>query len=556
MPAQEMDRRAFLRLSGGAALAGAAATLAVACTSGPVAAPTSPASPTPPGSPPTSPTGEPTPSPSGSPAPSPTQTEAAPPTEADWAGLRNGLRGPLVRPSDPGYAVARELFEPRFDSARPQAIAFCEAESDIQRCVDFARQHGVTPTARCGGHSYAGYSTGPGLVIDVGRMNRVTVGSGIVTVGAGARLIDLYGAIGPRGLAVPGGTCPSVGISGLSLGGGQGVVGRALGLTCDALESLRVVTASGEALTCDHATNTDLYWASRGGGGGNFGIATRFVFRTTPVGSVTMFSLHWSWAAAADVMGAWQAWGPSAPDALWSDCHLLARAGNPPGPLSVSVNGVFIGSSSGLAPLLSSLRGAVGSQPDHTFISTKSYGAAMVAEAGCSGMTTAQCHLPNSNPAGLLKRQSSLARSDFFDAGIPDAVISAAIQAMVERQNDAALATTGGVLFDAFGGAINRVAASATAFVHRDQRFLGQYFANLPTPAPQATVTRNQTWLNGLYGRLHPSASGQAYQNYIDPLLVNWPQAYYGSNLPRLQKVKQHYDPDRLFRFPQGITPA
>jgi FAD/FMN-containing dehydrogenase len=554
MTHHEIDRRTFLRLSGGAALAGAAGALAAACTSEPTTSPSSPVR--------TSATGRPSGEPSASssesesPSASPSEAEAGPPTEADWAALRTTLRGPLVRPSDPGYAVARELFEPRFDSARPQAIAFCEAESDVQRCVDFARRHGVVPTPRCGGHSYAGYSTGSGLVIDVGRMNQVTVGNGVVTVGAGARLIDLYAAIGPRGLAVPGGTCPSVGISGLALGGGQGVVGRALGLTCDAMQSLRVVAASGEVRACDPTTNGDLYWASRGGGGGNFGIATRFVFRTTPVGSVTMFSLHWPWAAAADVMGAWQAWGPGAPDALWSDCHLLARAGNPPGPLSASVNGVFIGSASGVAPLLSGLRSLVGSQPDHTYISTKSYGDAMVAEAGCSGMTIAQCHLPNANPAGLLQRQSALARSDFFDAAIPDAAVSSAIQAIVERQNDPALGTTGGVLFDAFGGAINRVAPGATAFVHRSQRFLAQYFANLPTPASPSTVNRNQTWLNSLYGRLHPSASGQAYQNYIDPSLQDWPQAYYASNLPRLQQVKQRYDPDQLFRFPQGITPG
>ena len=551
MASPEMDRRRFLRLTGGAALAGAAGTVAAACTSGSAAPPsggTSTGSPS--GSPTTSPTEPATPS------PSPPETQAGAPTEADWAALRDGLRGPLVRPGDAGYAVARQVFEPRFDQVRPQAVAYCEAESDVQRCVDFAREHGVVPTPRCGGHSYAGYSTGTGLVIDVGRMNRVTQSGGLASVGAGARLIDLYAVIGPRGAAVPGGTCPSVGISGLTLGGGQGVVGRALGLTCDALESLRIVTAGGDLLTCDPTSNGDLYWASRGGGGGNFGIATRFAFRTTSVGSVTMFSLHWPWAAAADVMSAWQTWGPDGPDALWSDCHLLARAGDPPGPLSASVNGVFVGTSSGLAPLLTQLRGAVGSQPDHTYVSTKTYGDAMVAEAGCSGMTIAQCHLPNANPDGLLERQSSLARSDFFDASIPDAAISSAIQAIVERQNDPALSTTGGVLFDAFGGAINRMAPSATAFVHRDQRFLAQYFANLPDPASQATVRRNQAWLNSFYGQLHPSASGQAYQNYIDPSLQNWPQAYYGSNLSRLQKVKQLYDPDQLFRFPQGITPG
>jgi FAD/FMN-containing dehydrogenase len=550
-----MDRREFLRLSGRVALGGALGAVAAACTSAPEGGPP-PSSSRSRSTPSASTPGSPSASPSQTPSSSPTETEVGPPTETDWAALRDSLQGPLILPPDRGYALARELFQPRFDSVRPQAVVLCETESDVQRSIEFARRHGIVPTPRCGGHSYAGYSTGTDMVVDVGRMKRVIAGGGVAIVGAGARLIDVYAAVAPNGVAVPGGTCPTVGISGLALGGGQGVIGRALGLTCDAMTSLRVVTAAGDIASCDSRTHADLYWASRGGGGGNFGIATRFVFRTRPIGDVTMFSLHWPWAAAADVLEAWQQWGPAAPQPLWSNCHVLARSGDPPGPLSVSVNGVFVGSQAALEPLLSSLRGDVGSAPDRTYVSTKSYGEAMFAEAGCSDLSVAQCHLPNADPAGVLTRQSSLARSDFFAANMPSSAIAAALKAIEARQGDPGLATTGGILFDAFGGAINLVAPASTAFVHRDQRHLAQYFANLPDGASSATVGRNQTWLNGLYGTLHPSASGQAYQNYVDPKLTNWAQAYYGSNLARLQKVKQLYDPDQLFRFPQGIAPA
>ena len=536
-----MDRRAFLRLAGGLVLGGATSATLAACTN---AIP------------------EPNPGTSGTATgaatvtaapPSPPGSAAGPPTDADWAAFARAIEGSVVRPTNPGYRTARQLFDPRFDAIRPQAVVSCASEADVQRSLAFARAHGIVPTPRGGGHSYAGYSTGTGIVVDVSKLARVSVGGGTAVVGAGTRLVDLYAAIAPHGVAIPGGTCPTVGISGLALGGGQGVVGRKFGLTCDSIRALRMVTASGDIVTCDAGTNADLFWACRGGGGGNFGIVTSFTFATHPIGELTLFSLTWPWPAARDVLSAWQSWGPTAPDELWSDCHLLARSGNPPGPLATSVNGAYVGSSSALSPLLAALQRDVGSAPSHSYVNTESYGAAMMGEAGCSGLSVDQCHLPTQNPAGVLQRQASLAKSDFFDEPIPAGAISSALAALEDRQNDASLPTTGGVLFDAYGGAINRVAPDATAFVHRRQLFLGQYFTNLPNGASDATVAANREWLDGLYATLHPHASGEAYQNYIDPDLTAWEQAYYGSNLPRLEKVKQTYDPDGLFRFPQAI---
>ena len=189
-------------------------------------------------------------------------------------------------------------------------------------------------------------------------------------------------------------------------------------------------------------------------------------------------------------------------------------------------------------------------------MNTESYGAAMMGEAGCSGLTVPQCHLPSQNPAGMLQRQASVAKSDFFGAPIPASAATGIVRALEQRQNDPSLTTTGGILFDAYGGAINQVAPGARAFVHRDELFVGQYFGNLPNGAPRATIAANRTWLDGLYAGLHPHASGQAYQNYIDPDLADWQGAYYGSNLARLRRVKRAHDPDGLFRFAQGIPAA
>jgi FAD/FMN-containing dehydrogenase len=539
-----VDRRQFLRLAARSALGAGAATVAAACTRGGLR----------PSGPPRS-TPFPTVRPSGS------ITEASspgPPTPADWDALARSLDGSLIRPGDPSYDTARELFNPRFDSLRPAGIVQCGSVADVRRSVAFVREHGLPIAARSGGHSYAGYSSGAGLLCDVGALAGVTVdaGAGTAVVGAGARLIDVYAALAPHGLAVPGGSCPTVGIAGLTLGGGQGVVGRKLGLTCDNLTSLQIVTAAGEVLTCGPDQHADLFWACRGGGGGNFGIVTSFTFEARPLTSLTLFSLHWAWPDAHAVVAAWQGWAPTAPDELWSNCHLLSTADRGPGitPI-VSTGGVYVGSASALSPLLQDLIDAAGVQPTSSSVGTHSYLDAMLIEAGCSGKTVPQCHLPTQDPQGTLAREASKAKSDFFSRPLPGAGIDAVLRAVEARQADPRMSTVAGAAFDAFGGAINRVPASATAFVHRDALFLAQYNATWPEDASAGVVRANVDWLNGMYADVHGFADGFAYQNYIDPDLAGWERAYYGSNLPRLSRVKAAYDPDGVFRFAQAIPP-
>jgi FAD/FMN-containing dehydrogenase len=342
-------------------------------------------------------------------------------------------------------------------------------------------------------------------------------------------------------------------VSGLALGGGQGVIGRKFGLTCDAVTQIDIVTADGRAFTCDEGNDADLLWANRGGGGGNFGVVTNFVFRPHALTLLTLFALRWPWDAAADVMSAWQAWGPTAPDELWSDCHLIGSASGS----TVSVNGAYVGTAGGLTPLLTQLKASVGGTPEHSGVQTLSYLDTALLEAGCSGWSVDQCRLPSQGPAGRLGREASIAKSDYFDAGISSAAIAAMITVVEERSADPVLAASGGgVLFDAWGGVINRTAPSKTAFVHRTSQFLAQYFLSLPSGASSATLSKNHAWLQDLYASIHPDASGFAYQNYIDPDLEGWERAYYGSNLPELRRIKKFYDLDNVFRFRQSIPPT
>ncbi|MGD0606267.1 MAG: FAD-dependent oxidoreductase [Streptosporangiaceae bacterium] len=317
-----------------------------------------------------------------------------PPSAADWTALGHDLSGTLVRPGEAAYAVAKRQFDPRFDSLHPAGIAYCRNPHDVSTCLAFVRKYGVPVAARSGGHSYAGWSSTSGLIVDVTPMAGVNVSGSTATVGAGTRLADFYNGLSAHGRVVPGGSCPTVGIAGLTLGGGVGVVSRAYGLTSDNLTSLQIVTADGLVRTCSASSNPDLFWACRGGGGGNFGVVTSFTYRTYPASEIILFFLSWPWSAAARVISAWQSWAPHAPDELWSNLHLAAAPGgsNP----TIQVGGTYLGGTSAAYAQLEKLYAAVGEDPSSPFLEVSpSWLHAMLVEAGCASLTVNECHLPS-----------------------------------------------------------------------------------------------------------------------------------------------------------------
>jgi FAD/FMN-containing dehydrogenase len=471
-----------------------------------------------------------------------------------WTGLAASLAGTLVLPGDAAYPVATQLYNERFDGVAPAAVAFCQRPADVQRCVAFARHHSVQVAARSGGHSYGGYSSCSGLVVDVTRMAAVQVAANrrTATIGAGARLIDIYAALGQSGVLLPGGSCPTVGIAGLALGGGVSVFGRRFGLTCDQLHAVDLVTADAQVRACDRSKDADLLWASQGGGGGNFGIATSFTFDVHPVPPVALFTLAWPWAAAGDVLTAWLQWLPGTPDELWANCQLLSSgmAGGATS-LTVKVTGVFCGSAAALAGALQPLRNAVGGAPTYDFVGPEDYLPAMLIEAGCEGMSVAACHLPSQNPSGTLSRSAFAAKSAYV-MRVPPAGGIAAFTEAVRTLDGAVPDVGGGISLDAYGGAINRVPPSATAFVHRNAIAGVQWSCSWDAGAPAPVVSAAESWLVSTAHAIRPYVEG-AYQNYIDPTLEDWEQAYYGANLPRLVGVKRSVDPDNFFHFAQSI---
>jgi hypothetical protein len=483
---------------------------------------------------------------------------AAGPTAADWTALAKDLAGTLSRPGESSYATAKLLFDPRFDGQHPAGVAYVANAHDVSTCLAFVRKFGVPFAARSGGHSYAGWSGSSGLIIDVSNLKTVTVSGTTAAVGAGTRLVDFYHGLAAKGRAVPGGSCPTVGIAGLTLGGGIGVTARAYGLTCDSLESVQVVTANGAVLTATSSAqqHSDLLWACQGGGGGNFGVVTSLTFRTVPAPSPCLFSMSWPWSQAARVVAAWQSWAPHAPDALWSNLHLAAApGGHTP---SISVGGTYLGSVNDAAALIDQLWAKAGSRPPTWNLSNpQSFLSAMLTEAGCGSIGYQACHLPWYASGGKLKRQSEFAKSDFFTTPLSSAGIGTLLAGVTALQRVAGAAGgVGGIAFDALGGAVNRVKPNATAFVHRNALFSAQYTTGWTVGAGSTGINNQHTWLRNYWGSMRRYASGQAYQNYIDPDLTNWRQAYYGSNYNQLAAIKKKYDPTGLFTFPQAITAA
>jgi FAD/FMN-containing dehydrogenase len=517
-------RRTALR-AGGSVLAGAWLT---ACTGHGGSSAGAPASPGPGTSAPTSA------------AASSSPTAKPSPVKADWPALESSLDGHLVRPQDSAYAVDHRLYNTRFDGLRPAAIAYVTGAADIRTCLDFARRTATPLAVRSGGHSYAGWSSGDKrLIVDVSKLDSIRLDGTTATIGAGARLIDVYSTLGRQGRTVPGGSCPSVAISGLTLGGGHGVLSRSMGLTCDNLIGATIVTADGRTREVSADAEPDLFWALRGAGNGNFGVVTSLRFNTHPApdGVVTGY-LTWPWSRAADVVRGWQNWGPDQPDHIWSALHLDCAPGGSP---SVSVPMLSTGSHSDLAAAADALASAAGATASSVSLHDHDFVEAMFSYAGCESRSVAQCHLA---PSGDLGRETYTARSDFYDTNLSAAGIDTLLT-QASRLSSRSGGGAGSIALTALGGAVNRPSPTDTAFPHRRSRFLAQYLAS--------DGLSTTSWLDTTHSAMRRYASGGAYANYTDPSLTSWRTAYYGPNAPRLATLKSQLDPDRLFDYPQAV---
>jgi FAD/FMN-containing dehydrogenase len=491
-----MDRRAFLRATG---LAGAGAVLAGCSNTG--SAPPAASS--------------------ASTLPLPSSANSAPAEPPDWQALRGRVSGGVLLPGDKDFDAAYRGFNPARDGRVPAAVARCKTAGDVQACVEVARNSRVPIAARSGGHSYAGYSVPEGgLQVDLRGMADVEVRQdGTVRIGAGAQLANVYNALAQAGRCLPAGSCPTVGIAGLTLGGGIGVLSRKYGLTCDRLDAATVVTADSRTATANRNSDADLFWALRGGGGGNLGIVTEFVFATEPAPDLVVFSLRFPPGSTANVLGAWQQWVAQAPNELWS--NLVITGGSPP---TCRVGGCFVGTAAALNAQLSGLLGKTSAKPTSRLVQAKSYLDAMRYFAG----------------SGAPDRESFVASSRMVQAPVGD---PAPLVDLLTGRPDMDL------LLDSLGGAVAGQEPTSTAFPHRKALASAQIYLKT---AP-AAVERATTQVGEVRDSLGAIVGGTGYVNYIDPAMPDWANAYYGPNLPRLRSIAEQYDPDAVFKFAQGI---
>ncbi|MEQ0562942.1 FAD-dependent oxidoreductase [Amycolatopsis sp. NEAU-NG30] len=493
MDSARVPRRTFLRIAG----VSAAGAVAAACSPDSGQSPVASTAPAPSTS-----------------APPAGRLPTGPP---NWDELRSKLTGGLLRPGGDGYDTAKRAFNPLFDSNNPVAVATVSTAQDVQACLQSAAGR-VTIAARSGGHSYAGYSVPEaGLVVDVAALNKVEIQGEQAVIGAGAKLKDVYEALGKAGRALPAGSCPTVGIAGLTLGGGIGVLARKYGLTCDHLTSAHVVTADGRLLTASADSEPDLFWALRGGGGGNFGIVTEFTFDTDPAPNLTVFSLRFPPGSAADVLAAWQQWIAAMPPELWA--NLVLSGGSP---VQCRVGGCYVGGVSGLNTLLNNLVTNSGARPAQRTTKSFDYLGAMNFFSGSSN------------------RQSFVASSRIITTPVDAAKVVALAEGHPRMD----------LLIDGLGGAVAQPAKDATAFWHRDALASVQLYA----PATAQTRTKVTQSVGEVVAGLAAAGAGGGYVNYIDPALPDWKNAYYGGNAQRLQDVAKKYDPHNVFRFGQGVV--
>jgi FAD/FMN-containing dehydrogenase len=452
-------------------------------------------------------------------------------SDVDWKRLAAAVSGRVLRPGQAGFRSASVPFNTRFAATVPSGVVSVANVADVRQALAWARETGVDVVARSGGHSYAGHSVNTGLVIDLSALNGVSAdgSTGLVRCAGGARMADVYAAIQPHEMAFALGNGASVGIGGLTLGGGSAAISRGFGLTADALVQTTVVTADGRLRTCDATENADLFWACRGGGGGNFGINVSFTFQARPVPDVSTCLLLWDRADAPKALAVLQEITRQAPDEFSVRLGAATAGGSN---LAVSAVGHHLGPAGELReilePVLAVARPVREDIADRTFWQAKDY-------------------LRHETSGGAFA-----VRTGFATEPLPEEAIALLLE-RIERWPGSGNPDGGGVALFAWGGAINRVSPTDTAFAHRDALFLVSLDTSWADRDEPAVVRANLRWLAELREALAPYLTGGAYQNFADPDLPDWRTAYYGANYPRLLEVKRRFDPDGVFGFAQGI---
>ncbi|WP_217235970.1 FAD-binding oxidoreductase [Streptomyces sp. AC555_RSS877] len=469
------------------------------------------------------------------------------------AALRDRIGGELVLPDDAGFALARQIQNTEYDTIEPHAVAYCASERDIALCVRHARDQGLRLHVRGGGHSFNGWSTGEGLVVDLSRMNHAVAEGPVVRLGAGVQSMDALDALRTQGRQIVTGTFPTVGAGGFLTGGGIGWQTRSFGLGSDRVTAARVVLADGRTVRCSAVEEPDLYWALRGGGGGTFGVVTEFDLSPVDAAVLTGFETLWAYEDAVDVLTAWQEWAADGPDELGTSLVVLPGMFGPGGRPVVRVWGVHLGTAEEVRAGLDELAERAGSKPLSRTVGPPGDYAEVMHEALCGSKTVAQCHRTGTGPEAEGHRHPYTRQSYRLTGRAATRAESAALLDAWDPTLDAS-GQERYLLCIALGGAANRVPRTATAYAHRDARFLiGYQFACRDAATDAAAPARLSALADRAAAALAPLACG-SYINFPSSRVgEDWETEYFGENRARLREVKRAYDPEDFFRHAQSI---
>lgn len=450
------------------------------------------------------------------------------------------LTGRIVFKEDPNYEKARLVSNYYTSKDKfPHVIVYCQNTRDVQNAVLWARCNKMPIRIRSGGHHHEGYSTGNGVVlIDVSEMKewKVDKSINVATIQPGLNNLELYSQLFKDGLTHVGGTCSDVGLSGLVLSGGIGPLLRRVGLTCDSLLSVDIVDAKGHIL---HATkdneHKDLFWATCGGGGGNFGVVVSMDIKVFPASDITWFNIGWDWNQPVDqVVATWQDFFAK-PDRnwfshldLWSKAFPASKLKKQP----VKVLGFFWGTPQEarekLAPFLN-----VG-KPTMEVIELVDWDKAI--------------KLIEESTAVFLTNKPEYKSTGAFAM---DSLPPEALKILYKTLQDSTSPLLN-VLFFSMGGASAAVSPSDTAYFYREAKFFINYSSQW---LKENKDQEQKSELATLRQNLLPYTVGD-YIGNPDPDLKDYLTSYYGTNVERLECIKRKYDPENVFHFEQSIPLA
>jgi FAD/FMN-containing dehydrogenase len=448
--------------------------------------------------------------------------------------LADRVRGQVIRPDDPGFEEARHVYNAMIE-ARPHVIVRVAGTDDVVLAVRYAAETGRVVAVRGGGHSVPGFGTADdAVVVDLSPMQAVDVDPGARTASAGGgttwgRFNDATAA---SELATTGGIISTTGIGGLTLGGGIGYLTRGAGLSCDNLLAAEVVTADGRVVTADERQNPDLFWALRGGGG-NFGVVTRFTYRLHPVGEIYGGPMFFELADAPAVLTFFREFIREAPreyggfPAFQIAPPLPFVPENRVGEPFVAVVSCYTGAPEEGERIVAGLREVAAPVAEH------------VGPMPYPALNSAFDPLV---PPGL---------QHYWKAAFVTELTDEAIAAHVEHGPRVPVVNSTMHIYP-INGAAHDVAPDATAFGHRDANFATVIAGMWPDPAENEANTR---WVRDYYAAIAPHSEPGGYTNFASADDASKVADNYGANYARLREVKRTWDPGNLFRLNQNIAP-